>query len=175
MARNDFGITIKGEKPMTEGEFKYDSRKPKMSVDLSVPMGHARLIDMNGGSDWSLTTPNQQMNEVIFEMEHHMPFIPQVLGYFLLRDAPSDRYVQAEVGTYEQSALMITFNNVAMGGESYFLDVDDKYVRVVHSAWGGISVSPSNPLRVGGSANKIRVRILVTQFEEIDPIRAGFN
>ena len=112
----EYGIILKGERPIDEGQFKYDSRKQKMQIDLADPAGHARIIEMDGGTIVTQAAGGTtNLTETLYTFKHNMPFRPQVLSYYYVRDVPGDRQSGVTIGSYASDTLPVIFNAVGYG------------------------------------------------------------
>lgn len=162
----DVGIAIAGQRgSMEDASWSWDSRKKKMSIDLKSKPPHLDLVLIDGGTAWTVGA-RETREEVIFEIEHKMPFRPKVLAYFYCYDAgPSFAGI---IGAHSQGVAMMVTNDVVRGSEWLQADVDDKYFRVVHKVQGGIEGGTFL-----GKAFKFRLRYEITNLKYISD-RASF-
>lgn len=151
---------------MSDSNWSWDSRKKKMAIDLNVRPTHLDLIEIDGGTIWTIG-PNEEKEETIFEIEHKMPFKPKVLAYFYLYDAPYDRV--SLLGAHSQGVAQMMFNNVAVGSEWLAAEVDDKYFRIKHRATGGLSGG-----QLIGNKMKYRLRYEITNLKHISTRASDF-
>lgn len=125
----DFGIAFsRDDKSMQDKDWKYDSRKPKWTVDPKADPPHLDLFEMDGGTKYTppLDTPFV-VEEVLFEIEHHMPFPPLFFCYF---------YVIASGGLMPVGCFtlnrVIMYESFAAGTEMLYAKVDDTHFRIIH-------------------------------------------
>lgn len=163
----DVGIGIAAQRgSMEEASWSWDSRKKKMAIDLKSKPPHLDLVLIDGGTVWSVAA-GEKKEEVIFEIEHKMPFRPQVLSYFYCYDAPASH--ASLLGTHSQGVAMMVFNDVVTGSEWLVAEVDDKYFRIIHKASGGL-----NGGALIGKAMKYRLRYEITNLKYISPRGSQF-
>lgn len=131
---SDYGIAIAANgKSMQSGNWKFDSRKKKWTVDLQADPPHVKLFEMNGGTkfvlDSSLTLNSE---EILFKVEHKMPWPPKFLCYFFYIDAPLG--FADSIGYYGFNNAFMLVNNIEAGGEGLYAEVDDTYFYIKHYA-----------------------------------------
>lgn len=161
-----YGIAIAGDKPMKEGDWIYDSRKKKATVDLKPDMQHARILEMNGGTVWTRAAGAGAISwkETLEFFPHHMPFKPVVLGYFYVTDMPTDRITGLEIGTFSKGRAWMVSNAVGYGSESIWIEADETNIYVYHQASAsGAGVAFNG---VGNTAS-FRLRYLVLNLEDL--------
>lgn len=129
--RGNFGVAFSGDdKTMRDKEWKYDSRKSKWTVDIKANPPHLKLFEMNGGNNLPLNLGAvQYFEEILFEMEHKMPWPPAFLCFFYVIDAPGG--FSSRIGQYSQSNTIMEFN-AAQYQEGLYAKVDSKYFRIYH-------------------------------------------
>lgn len=131
---SDFGLAIADEnKNMQDGHWKFDSRKKKWTVNLNANPPHVKIFQMDGGTKYVLNAAaSSYSEEVLFQIEHHMPWPPKVLCFFFFLDAPLG--FAGNIGYYSFSIASMLINNPGAGGEGLFAFVDDKYFYIKHYA-----------------------------------------
>lgn len=131
---SDYGLAIAaGGKNMQSGEWKFDSRKKKWTVDLQANPSHVKLFEMNGGTKFVLNAGlTQSSEEVLFQMEHKMPWPPKFLCYFFYIDAPLG--FADSIGYYSFSNASMLINNPGAGGEGLYAQVDNENFYIRHYA-----------------------------------------
>lgn len=144
---------------MEDSNWSWDSRKKKMSVDVNSKPPHLDLIEIDGGTIWTVGS-NQRREEVILEIEHGLLFKPKVLSYFYLYDAPAN--MVGLLGSHSANIAWMVFNDVAGGSEWLATEVDEKYLRVRHIAVGGL-----NGRTMLGRTMKFRYRYEITNLRDM--------
>lgn len=132
--RNDFGIAFAApDRGMSDGNWKYDSRKKKWTVDVKQIEPHLRVFELRGGTKFMLNAAaSQYTEETIFQMEHKMPFPPKFLCFFYTVDAPAG--FSASIGGYNQNHAFMLTNAPGLGEEGLYAHVDDTYFEIRHFA-----------------------------------------
>lgn len=132
--RDDFGMAFAAEnRSMADKGWKYDSRKKKWTVDTKQKPSHLDVIELRGGSKWVMDKALvAYQEEVLFKIEHHMPFKPKVLVYFYTVDAATG-WSQL-IGTYTINHAYMLTNAVTTGEEGLFPFVDETYFYIKHFA-----------------------------------------
>lgn len=132
----DYGIAIaQDDKDMSEGRWRFDSRRPKVTVDIKADPKHLDLLNnFSGGTKWSLAV-NQTIEEVLFRIEHKMPFKPKFLCYFYVLNTPVG--LAGLIGQYDINRSYMLVNAFPQGSEQIYAKVDSKYFYIIHRADNG--------------------------------------
>jgi len=80
------------ETDVTTSDIEYDSRKQKMTVDMDPTLKQIQVLPMTGGTVITDTGSGGGYskllcNEVLFRVQHNMPFIPKVESYYYVTKA----------------------------------------------------------------------------------------
>lgn len=143
------------DKSMEDGNWKYDTRLKKLTVDLEANPKHLDVFEMNGGTKWVMNqTIEDSRLETLFEIEHGMPFPPEFLCYFYTYDAPAAR--SGMIGRYSFQRAFMLYNAIALGEEGMYAEVDETHFRIVHYA--DTFAFGSGSTTMYGSDFKFRVR-----------------
>lgn len=131
---------------------QHDSRRGRMNVDLTRDPKHLRLLDDFSGGTSLAAIFGVEVREVLHRVEHHLPYTPEVYGYFYVKSYdgnPAHAFAGYYSGqVYMYSRFVFTFTN-----DQIFFEVDDKEVRIVHSLFDGFG-DPYN-----SDANKYIFRV----------------
>lgn len=130
--RNDFGVAFANDdKDMREHSWKYDSRKPKWTVDVKAVPPHLDVFELNGGTKYTRNSAGSSyIEETLFQIEHKMPWPPQFLAFFYTLDTPTG--LGSLIGTYTQDHAFMLTNTPATGEEGLYAQVDDTYFYIKH-------------------------------------------
>lgn len=147
---DEMGIAIAEEnKSMRDGEWQWDSRKVKLTVDTQQDPPHLKIIEMDGGTKWAMTA-GQDREEILYEIEHKMPFKPKFLAYFYYLDVPTG--FSLAIGKYDNQQADIVVNAFGYGTEYLIAEVTDKFFRIKHTAHADTT------LTAHGSDFKFRIK-----------------
>jgi len=126
------GIASAGDRRnMQDGGWKNDTRKVKLAVNLDRTPPHLQILeDFSGGTQWVVNLASAtDLEEILFEMKHGLPFKPKVLCYFKTIDTPIA--LAALIGQYQQTyATMLT--NAFPNGEEWLeatADAENFYIK----------------------------------------------
>lgn len=166
--RNDFGIAFaEDNKDMSDGRWRFDSRKPKWAVDVKVDPPRLRIVTMDGGTKFVLQQPPATPNtaiETLFQQEHKMPFPPAFLCFFYVTDVPPGH--SADVGKYQNNILDMNYNNISLGQEALFATVDDTNFYIKHAAKTNVDFG-QGPSTFSGSDFKVRLRFEILNLRAV--------
>jgi len=133
------------ETDVTTSDIEYDSRKQKMTVDMDPTLKQIQVLPMTGGTVITDTGSGGGYskllcNEVLFRVQHNMPFIPKVESYYYVTKADNPPAAPSPingtvVGSYYKTALPIIFNAMGYGDEQIFTEVDAVYITVRHQVY----------------------------------------
>lgn len=148
----DFGIAIaQDDHDMRDGRWKFDSRRPKVTVDVHADPPHLNVLNnFAGGTKWSMS-PNTTYEEVLHRVEHKMPFKPKFLCFFYILDTPVT--LAGLIGQYDINRTFMLVNSFPNGTEQLYAKVDEKYFYIMHRADNG-----ANSLTAYGQDYKYRIR-----------------
>lgn len=152
----DFGIAFASpDRDMGDGEWAYDSRKKKWTVDLEATPEHLKLFTLSGGTKWVIDTATEDYREeIIFQIEHKMPFPPRFVCFFYIVDAASG--FSELIGNFTSDRAPMLYNSIFIGEEGLFAGVDDTHFFIKHFAETFGFGSGNHTF--GGSDYRFRVR-----------------
>lgn len=145
-------------------ESAYTTEDDIVQVDFTADPPHLGIIDpLQKASAYTLTTttaqPTQFREEVLFQVKHGLPFVPDFVCYFYAYDSP---YPQM-IGTYR-----LDYYRVGFGGEYIQAIADDTYFKIIHSV--SVTGVPGFPATMPytwtvdlGSQMKFRVKYMILQ------------
>lgn len=130
--RSNFGVAFSNkDKDMGDGFWGYDSRKKKWTVDVRADPKHLDVFELDGGTKFTKDKgASTYTEEILFRIEHKMPFPPEFLSFFYTVDAPAGE--SASIGTYTQNRAFMLTNAASTGEEGLFAQVDDTYFYIKH-------------------------------------------
>jgi len=111
---------------------QHDSRRHRMNVNLTKDPAHLKILDdFSGGSALPAVFAVEQ-REVLYRIEHKLPYTPEVLAYFYVKSYdgnPAHAFAGYYSGQlYVYSRFVFTFTD-----DQIFIEVDDKEFRIVHT------------------------------------------
>lgn len=152
--RQQYGMAFSQPgKSMQDGEWMYDSRKPKWTVELDSEDPHLKIFEVDGGTKWSLTTdPPQYREEVLFRVRHKMPYPPAFVCFINVIDVPPESPIS--IGRYSYNVCPVYYTGQAT--EGIFARVDEEFFSIIHFA----ETYPlgSDTINFFGSDFKFRIR-----------------
>jgi hypothetical protein len=155
------------------GKFEYDSRKQKVIMNLKQVPKHVDVIEMDGGTVPHSTSTSGSLSlvlsEVLFRIEHNMPFKPRVEGFFDVTEQGKihggvlDNSPGPGVGAYYRNWLPLITNAFGYGEEQIVMEIDSVYITVKHTAytWGSTEF-----FGIGNNC-KFNFRYLITNLPDI--------
>lgn len=147
-----FGIAFAQQnRSMQDRNWQYDTNRPKLTVDPRE--GFLAVFEQLGGTEWSLA-PGDSKVEILFQLQHNMPWPPEFLCYFYIEDAPSDH--ASSVNRYSSDMAFMATDSVILQ-EAIAASVDDDYFYIKHFA-SIPSFSLGGDQTAYGSQYKFRIR-----------------
>jgi hypothetical protein len=143
-------------------DITYQTSSDTLQVDITQDPSHIDVIDpLKSLSVFSPVVANSSdhkyQEEILFQIEHLIPFKPDFTCYFYLVDSP----FPADIGNYR-----LDYYRIGQGGEYIRAFTDEKYFNIVHSAsvTGGPGVGVTYPYTWtidNGSKMKFRVKYMI--------------
>jgi len=154
ISNNGYGIAFAADnRSMQDGNWQYDSTKPKLAVDPNADPSHLKIFELDGGQQYPIVF-NDDKSEILFQIKHKMPWPPMYLCYFYTEDAPSAQAVT--IGRYQLNYALMRVNGNTWFEELY-TQVDDTYFYIKHRVlYNGSNVGAQTSY---GNQFKFRVRM----------------
>jgi hypothetical protein len=124
-------IIMENGKIIGEDRPRYDSRRPRWQVNLKANPAHLAVLRFTGGTAFvgSAGVVSQQ-EETLLEIEHKLPYTPDVLAYFYAQS-----YAGSEIDPKAQRYAADTFIYSGSAGtvaDNLFIRVSATSLKVVH-------------------------------------------
>lgn len=127
----DYGLEFFPPDNTRENEALYDSRKPRINIDLTATPKRMDIVNIRGGTALAVGTVGTRYREVLLPIAHNLGYTPECFVYFYVRKynglttAPQADNYSGDILSY--SSFIVTTANDAI-----FYEVDNKELRIVH-------------------------------------------
>lgn len=158
--RQNYGLVIANESGDLENNQIYDSRKAKLTLDPKPEPPHFDVLtDFGAGTKFVIDNADTAIRtEVLFQIEHGLPFTPMYSAFFLATTTPPDYVGRKDL--YSLNKALILYNAIGLGEEMIYAEADETYFYIKHAAQRFGYGDPGN-YTFFGSDFKFRIRYMI--------------
>lgn len=138
-----------------ESNLIYTTDRNQLKVDVTADPPHLGFLNpITGFTNLTTTSSSPLASEVLFQVEHRMPFRPSVSLYMNIVDTPVNYAYY--IGSY-------TVDFLRLGGTLVYADVDDKYFYIRHDMYYNFNMgAPATQTETEMNLLKIRAKYLIS-------------